>query len=49
MAREVRRLEGRDDWSPVVGNVTSVVEGASVRRGSGIIEGNGEIRFVPCL
>ena len=38
-----------EDWSPVVGNVTSVVEGASVRRGSGIIEGNGEIRFVPCL
>ena len=41
---------GREEWSPVVGNNTSDVEGASTgRRGSGMVEGNGEIRFVPCL
>lgn len=36
---------GRDGWSPVIGCNTSNVGGAST--GLGIVEGTGEIRFVP--
>ena len=41
---------GRDGWSPVVGS-NSTDEGGSSTGGkdSGKVEGNGEIRFVPCL
>jgi hypothetical protein len=38
---------GRDGWSPVAGSNTSDVGGASTGgKGSGMVEGNGEIRFV---
>ena len=37
---------GRDGWSPVVGNSSSNVGGASTGLGSGVVEGSGEIRFV---
>ena len=38
---------GRDGWSPVVGNNATDVGGASTGgKGPGMVEGNGEIRFV---
>ena len=39
---------GRDGWSPVVGSNTSDVGGdaSTSGKGSGMVEGNGEVRFV---